>query len=715
MKIHEIIAEELNLPLTKVESAIKLIDEGDTIAFIARYRKEVTGSLTDDDLRELSKKLVYYRALEDRANTILKSLEEQGVLTDELKLAIDASRKLTQLEDIYRPYKPKKKTRASIAIEKGLKPVADRILSGKDSATFNEFADTFINEEKKVLKHEDVINGALDIIAEIISDDPEFRTFYKNFINRTGLLCSKEAEKDEKDTFAMYKDYKESVAKIPNFRILAVNRGETLKCLKVKLDYDVEVVIRHIYINIAKSNEYEDLLMTAIKDSIKRLIQPSVETEIRNDLFTRAEDDSIIVFEKNLKQLLLYPPLKEKVILGFDPGFRTGCKICVVNKNGDLIMVDVVYVTSASDDAINNGVKKIVDLVKKYDVDYIALGNGTASRESEAILSKAIKEHNLKCKISIVNESGASVYSASELGQKEFPDLTVEKRSAISLARRLQDPLNELVKIDPKSIGVGQYQHDMNQGKLDFALNEVVQECVNNVGVNVNTASVEILKFISGINESIAKNIIAYRVENGNIKNRSELKKVAKLGPKAFTLCAGFLRILDGNNPLDNTNVHPESYAIAENILAIAGFSKKDLLKKETQEKIRDLSDNGFFKKNIPSFNETCEDIIRELIKPGHDIREEAEFVELNNDVKEIKDLKIGMILTGVVHNITDFGAFVDINVHQDGLVHISEIANRFIKHPSEVLQINDVVKVKVISVDEPKRKIGLSIKQVSK
>lgn len=715
MKIHEIIAEELNLPLTKVESAIKLIDEGDTIAFIARYRKEVTGSLTDDDLRELSKKLVYYRALEDRANTILKSLEEQGVLTDELKLAIDASRKLTQLEDIYRPYKPKKKTRASIAIEKGLKPVADRILSGKDSATFNEFADTFINEEKKVLKREDVINGALDIIAEIISDDPEFRTFYKNFINRTGLLCSKEAEKDEKDTFAMYKDYKESVAKIPNFRILAVNRGETLKCLKVKLDYDVEVVIRHIYINIAKSNEYEDLLMTAIKDSIKRLIQPSVETEIRNDLFTRAEDDSIIVFEKNLKQLLLYPPLKEKVILGFDPGFRTGCKICVVNKNGDLIMVDVVYVTSASDDAINNGVKKIVDLVKKYDVDYIALGNGTASRESEAILSKAIKEHNLKCKISIVNESGASVYSASELGQKEFPDLTVEKRSAISLARRLQDPLNELVKIDPKSIGVGQYQHDMNQGKLDFALNEVVQECVNNVGVNVNTASVEILKFISGINESIAKNIIAYRVENGNIKNRSELKKVAKLGPKAFTLCAGFLRILDGNNPLDNTNVHPESYAIAENILAIAGFSKKDLLKKETQEKIRDLSDNGFFKKNIPSFNETCEDIIRELIKPGHDIREEAEFVELNNDVKEIKDLKIGMILTGVVHNITDFGAFVDINVHQDGLVHISEIANRFIKHPSEVLQINDVVKVKVISVDEPKRKIGLSIKQVSK
>ncbi|MEG2640023.1 MAG: Tex family protein [Bacilli bacterium] len=715
MNINKIISEELNLEEKKIIAAVTLLDNGDTVPFIARYRKEVTGSLTDDDLRELEKKLNYYRSVNERAVTILKSLEEQGVLTDVLKSEIEAARKLTELEDIYRPFKPKKKTRASIAIEKGLKPLALTIFNGEVIENFDEYVSSFINEEKKVLTAKDALSGAKDIIAEMISDDPEYRRYIKGLILRTGMISSIELIKDEKDTFANYKDYREQISKIPNFRILALSRGETLKCLKVKLEYDVDTIARFIEINIVKNDVYTTIIKEVIADSLKRLILPSVETEIRSDLFTRAEDASIIVFEQNLKQLLLYPPLRNKVVLGFDPGFRTGCKICVVNEHGDMQMVDVVYVTSASENQIQLGIAKVAEAIIKYNVSYIALGNGTASRESEEVLSKMIKDYKLNVKISMVNESGASVYSASELAQKEYPDLTVEKRSAISLARRLQDPLSELVKIDPKAIGVGQYQHDMNQGKLDFALKEVIGVCVNNVGVNINNASKEILKYISGISESLANNIIDYRVEHVAFKSRSELQKVPKLGPKAFQLCAGFLRIPESKNPFDNTGVHPESYKLAESILELISMKPIDILVKENQDKIANLYDSDFFKKNLKEYNETIDDILRELIKPGHDIRDEAEIVELSSEAKDIKSLKVGMILTGVVHNITDFGAFVDINVHQDGLVHISQITNKFIRHPNEVLQINDVVKVKVISVDVEKKKIGLSIKQVEK
>ncbi|MEG0977773.1 MAG: Tex family protein [Bacilli bacterium] len=715
MNINKIISEELNLEEKKIIAAVTLLDNGDTVPFIARYRKEVTGSLTDDDLRELEKKLNYYRSVNDRANTILKSLEEQGVLTDALKAEIEEARKLTELEDIYRPFKPKKKTRASIAIEKGLKPLALVIFNGEVVENFDEYVSTFINEEKKVLTAKDALSGAKDIIAEMISDDPEYRRYIKGLILRTGNISSTELIKDEKDTFANYKEYREPISRIPNFRILALSRGEALKCLKVKLEYDIDTIARFIEINIVKNDVYTAIIEEVIADSLKRLILPSVETEIRSDLFTRAEDASIIVFEQNLKQLLLYPPLRNKVVLGFDPGFRTGCKICVVNEHGDMQMVDVVYVTSASENQIELGITKVAEAIIKYNVSYIALGNGTASRESEEVLSKMIKDYKLNVKISMVNESGASVYSASELAQKEYPDLTVEKRSAISLARRLQDPLSELVKIDPKAIGVGQYQHDMNQGKLDFALKEVIGVCVNNVGVNINNASKEILKYISGISETLANNIIDYRVEHVTFKSRSELTKVPKLGPKAFQLCAGFLRIPESKNPFDNTGVHPESYKLAESILELIGMKPSDILVKENQDKIANLYDSDFFKKNLKEYTETIDDILRELIKPGHDIRDEAEVVELSSEAKDIKSLKVGMILTGVVHNITDFGAFVDINVHQDGLVHISQITNKFIRHPNEVLQINDVVKVKVISVDVEKKKIGLSIKQVEK
>lgn len=714
MDIISVIAEELNISVSRINAAVKLLDEGDTVAFIARYRKEVTGALTDEDLRELEKKLIYYRSLEEKRQTVLKSMEEQGVLTEELKNQIENVRKLFELEDIYRPFRPKKKTRASIAIAKGLKPVAEVMLKQELEDNFNDYLATFINKEKGVETIADVIKGAEDIVAEAISDDPNYRGFVKRFILNNAFITSKEIAKDEKDTFAMYKDFRESLKKIPNFRILAINRGESLKCLKVDFDFEDDFIKENLQSRIISKKLYSEYLVPTIDDSLKRLSYPSIETEIRNELFERAEDASIKIFEGNLRQLLMYPPLKNKVVLGFDPGFRTGCKVAVVNQTGDLQAVDVVNVTASSQNEIDNGVKTLLFLIKKYNVEYIALGNGTASRESETILSKMIKDNNLSVKISIVNESGASVYSASELGQEEFPKLPVEKRSAISLARRLQDPLSELVKIDPKAIGVGQYQHDMDKTKLDFALSRIVEECVNKVGVNVNTASVSLLKYVSGISDSLAKNIVDYKIKNGEFKDRKTLLKVTKMGPKAFEQSAGFLRIKDGLNPLDNTGVHPESYDIAIKLLGFVGFSTSDVNKKETQDKISALYDNGFFKKCAIEYNDTIDDILKELIKPGHDARDDAEVVELDSTVKDIKDLKVGQILTGVVHNITDFGAFVDINVHQDGLVHISEIADKYIHHPSEVLTINQVVKVKVINVDVDRKKIGLSIKQVS-
>ena len=707
------LVEELGLEKRKIEAAVKLIDEGNTIPFIARYRKEVTGNLDDAELRKLFDRLTYLRNLNERIDTVLKSIEEQGKLTDELKTQIENVKTLAELEDLYRPYKPKKKTRGSIAKEKGLEPLAKYILAEDTSVNVYEEAKKFINEEKKVLSVEDAINGAKDIVSEVISDDPLIRKFIKELIEKKGAVSSKEIKKDEKDTYKIYADYSESVSSIKPHRYLAINRGENEKCLKVTLVYDDEEIITYIRKRYNKKKEYFDIYSEIIADSLKRLIKPSVENEIRNDLFDKASEKSFIVFKKNLKSLLMYPPLKDKDILGFDPGFRTGCKYALIDKlgNPNKKVIGVSHITSNSKEEVEEAKRRLLQVLKSNHIDYIALGNGTASRESEAILSSLIKENNLPIKIYIVNESGASVYSASKLGEEEFPDLPVEKRSAISLARRLMDPLSELVKIDPKAIGVGQYQHDLDQKRLGEVLEGVVEDCVNNVGVNLNTASVSLLKYVSGINKTIAQNIYDYREKNGEFKNRQELKKVPKLGEKAFEQCAGFLRIVDGEEPLDNTGVHPESYKFAKEIIKETKIDLKNDDEETLKLKLSLFSEDKFiYKKELGAL--TLKDIISELEKPGRDIRDDVKIVELDNNVKSIEDLKVGMILTGTVRNIADFGAFVDINVHQDGLVHISEISNKFIRHPSEALAINDIVKVKVISVDPLSKRIGLSIKQ---
>ena len=707
------LVEELGLEQRKIEAAIKLIDEGNTIPFIARYRKEATGNLDDAELRKLFDRLTYLRNLNERIETVLKSIEEQGKLTDELKNQIENVKTLAELEDLYRPYKPKKKTRGSIAKEKGLEPLAEIILKENTSLNLYEEAKKYINEEKKVLTVDDAINGAKDIVCEVISDDPLIRKFIKELIEKKGSISSKEIKKDEKDTYKIYADYTESVSSIKPHRYLAINRGENEKCLKVSVVYDEDEVITYIRKRYNKKKEFFDIYTEIIADSLKRLIKPSVENEIRNDLFGKASEQSFEVFKKNLKSLLMYPPLKNKDILGFDPGFRTGCKYALIDKlgNPNKKVIGVSHITSNSKEEVEEAKKRLLPILKNNHIDYIALGNGTASRESEAILSSLIKENNLPIKIYIVNESGASVYSASKLGEEEFPDLPVEKRSAISLARRLMDPLSELVKIDPKAIGVGQYQHDLDQKRLGEVLEGVVEDCVNNVGVNLNTASVSLLKYVSGINKTIAQNIYDYREKNGEFKSREELKKVPKLGEKAFEQCAGFLRIVDGEEPLDNTGVHPESYKYAKEIIKETKIDLKNDDEDTLKLKLSLFNEDKFpYKKELGLL--TLKDIIKELEKPGRDIRDDVKIVELDNNVKSIEDLKVGMILTGTVRNIADFGAFVDINVHQDGLVHISEIANKFIRHPSEVLAINDIVKVKVISVDPLTKRIGLSIKQ---
>ena len=707
------LVEELGLEQRKIEAAVKLIDEGNTIPFIARYRKEATGNLDDAELRKLFDRLTYLRNLNERIETVLKSIEEQGKLTDELKNQIENVKTLAELEDLYRPYKPKKKTRGSIAKEKGLEPLAEIILKENTSLNLYEEAKKYINEENKVLTIDDAINGAKDIVCEVISDDPLIRKFIKELIEKKGSISSKEIKKDEKDTYKIYADYTESVSSIKPHRYLAINRGENEKCLKVSVVYDEDEVITYIRKRYNKKKEFFDIYTEIIADSLKRLIKPSVENEIRNDLFDKASEQSFEVFKKNLKSLLMYPPLKNKDILGFDPGFRTGCKYALIDKlgNPNKKVIGVSHITSNSKEEVEEAKKRLLPILKNNHIDYIALGNGTASRESEAILSSLIKENNLPIKIYIVNESGASVYSASKLGEEEFPDLPVEKRSAISLARRLMDPLSELVKIDPKAIGVGQYQHDLDQKRLGEVLEGVVEDCVNNVGVNLNTASVSLLKYVSGINKTIAQNIYDYREKNGEFKNREELKKVPKLGDKAFEQCAGFLRIVDGEEPLDNTGVHPESYKYAKEIIKETKIDLKNDGEDTLKLKLSLFNEDKFpYKKELGLL--TLKDIIKELEKPGRDIRDDVKIVELDNNVKSIEDLKVGMILTGTVRNIADFGAFVDINVHQDGLVHISEIANKFIRHPSEVLAINDIVKVKVISVDPLTKRIGLSIKQ---
>ena len=711
MEISKRICEELNLKLSSVEAAIKLLDEGNTVPFIARYRKEATGNLTDVDLRNLEERLLYLRNLEARIETVLKSIEEQGKLTDELKEKILNSKTLSEVEDLYRPYKPKKKTRGSIAREKGLAPLAKTIREQKSVDDFDAYVSSFINEEKKVLNKEEALQGALDIISEDISDVAEYRQYIKLFIFNNGLIVTKETQKDEKDTYSMYADYKESIKTIPAHRILAINRGEKEKCLKVKLDYHENVINDYISKDVIKGNLYLDLLHNSIDDSLKRLIFPSVENEIRSDLFSKAEDKSIAVFKKNLYQLLMYPPVKGKTILGFDPGFRTGCKYALVDGNGVPSLIGHSYITANSSSQVEHSIKELTTILMNNKIDYIALGNGTASRESEVVLNKILKDNNINTKIFIVNESGASVYSASKLGEQEFPKLAVEERSAISLARRVQDPLAELVKIDPKAIGVGQYQHDMDEKKLDFSLTNVVEDAVNNVGINVNTASISLLNYVSGISKTLAKNIFEYRSKNV-FKTREDFKNVKGMGDKAFEQCAGFLRILDGVNPLDNTSVHPESYNVANKILKCCNINLKDDSDEERNCKLDKLNRNNIIEETGIGL-ETLEDIISELRKPGRDIRDDVKIIELNNEVKDIKDLKPGMILNGTVRNIMDFGIFVDINVHQDGLVHISELANKFVKDPADLFNVNDIVKVKVIGVDVAKKRISLSIKQV--
>lgn len=706
------ISEELSLKNKQVEAAISLLDEGNTVPYIARYKKDVTGNLTDKNLRDIEDRLSYLRNLNDRKESVIKLIDEKNKLTPELKEEILNAKTLAEVEDLYRPYKEKRKTRGVIAKEKGLDQITNLIYLNKKIDDFDKFLSSFIDETKKLNTIDDVKSGVIDILSEDIGDEAKYRKYIKNYIFNHGLIESKEKKKDEKDTYGTYASFSIEIKRIKPYQYLAIARGEKEECLKMYFSYDKDVIKERITKDFLDSN-YLDIFKEAINDSLKRIILPSVENEINSEVKEKCEDKSIEVFKKNLEALLLYPPLKNKKILGFDPGFKSGCKYAYVDELSIPHDIGVVYITSGSKEKIEDGKKEIAALIKKYNIDYIALGNGTASRESETILNDMIKEYDLRnCKIFIVNESGASVYSASKLAEKEFPELTVEKRSAISLARRIIDPLAELVKIEPKAIGVGQYQHDMNQTKLNEALKKVVEDCVNKVGVKLNTASVSLLSYVSGITSSIATNIYEYRKSNGNFKNRNELLKVKGLKDKTFKQCAGFLRIEDSDEILDNTSIHPDNYLEVKEILK---ETKIDVLKDSLDEKelkLAKFNENNFLKNHPDIGKETLKDIIDEIKNPGRDIRESLEIVELNNEAKTIEDLKVGMILNGTIRNIMDFGMFVDINVHQDGLVHISEISDSFIKDISSLYSVNQLVKVKVISVDVAKKRIGLSIKQ---
>ena len=713
-KIINTIANELNVKNTQVENAVKLIDEGNTIPFIARYRKEVTGGLSDEILRTLGERLVYLRNLETRKGEVIKSIEEQGKLTDELTIAIASAETLAEVEDLYRPYKQKKKTRATVAKAKGLEPLANIIFEQKEKKDINEIALEFINEEKGVLNVEEAIQGALDIIAENISDNAQYRKYIKKVCYREGLITTKASKPDEKSNYEMYYDFAELVCKLPSHRILAINRGESEGFLKVSITKPEDKLIYYMERDIIKEKtQFTEMLKTTILDAFKRLIEPSVDREIRSDLTEKAEEKAIKVFGQNAKQLLLGAPIKGKTVMGFDPAYRTGCKIAVIDETGKVLDTATVYPTAPQND--EEGAKKILlDLIQKDHVDMIAIGNGTASRESEKFVSDMIKKVNHDICYVIVSEAGASVYSASKLATEEYPDINVSIRGAISIARRLQDPLAELVKIDPKAIGVGQYQHDVNQKKLSESLTGVVEDSVNKVGVDVNTATPSLLSYVSGINNTIAKNIVKYRDENGQLKERKELLKVPKLGKVAYEQCAGFIRIPDGTNPLENTAVHPESYEQTEKLLSKIGFSKSDLKDKEKLkiiiEKLKTL-DISTLSKELEIGEMTLTDIISELSKPGRDPRDDMPKPILRNDVLKFEDLTEGMILTGTVRNVIDFGAFVDIGVKYDGLVHISEMSDSYIKSPSDILSVGDIVKVKVIKIDSERKKVGLSMK----
>lgn len=717
MNITEKIASELNIKTSQVENTIKLIDDGNTIPFIARYRKEVTGNLSDETLREFDERLTYLRNLEKRKEEITRLIEEQGKLTEELQQAIEKSEILSELEDIYRPYKQKKRTRATIAKEKGLEPLSNIIYLQSDKRDINEIAKEFINPEKGVETIEDALNGAKDIIAETVADNAEYRKKMKKLCNREAVVTIKATKEDEKSPYEMYYDFNESLRSLPSHRILAINRGEKEEYLKVKVEKPDEKVIDFIEKDIIKdkNNQFGKILEESIEDSYKRLIEPSVDRELRNELSEKAEEKAIKVFGKNAKQLLLQAPIKNITVLGFDPAYRTGCKLAVIDQNGKLLDTATVYPTEPQND-VEGATKVINNFIEKYNINMIAIGNGTASRESEMFVSDLISKNKKEIYYAIVSEAGASVYSASKLATEEYPDINVSLRGAISIARRLQDPLAELVKIDPKAIGVGQYQHDVNQKKLSESLTGVVEDAVNSVGVDVNTATPSLLSYVSGINKQVAKNIVEYRDTNGSLKQRKELLKVPKLGKAAYEQCAGFLRIYNGKNPLEITGVHPESYEKAEKLLTKMGYTVDDLINNERLLQLRkelQKVDIKTMAKELDIGELTLQDIINELSKPGRDPREDMPKQILRSDVLKFEDLKENMVLKGTVRNVTDFGAFVDIGVKHDGLVHISQLSNSFVKNPSDVVAVGDIVNVKVIGIDQEKQKVSLSMKEV--
>jgi len=714
MDILKVITNELGVKLSQVEAAVKLIDEGNTIPFIARYRKEATGSLNDEQLRNLDERLTYLRNLEEKKAQVLATIEEQGKLTDELRKQIEDAMTMVVVEDLYRPYRPKRRTRATIAKEKGLEPLANIIMLQMADKLISEYATEYISEEKEVLTAEDAIEGAKDILAETISDEADYRSYIRKITYDMGKISTVAKDEEAESVFEMYYNFEEPLKKLAGHRVLALNRGENEKILTVKIEAPEDRVLQYLQKQvISRDNPYTtDILVATIEDSYKRLIAPAIEREIRNELTENAEDSAIKVFGKNLEQLLMQPPIVNQVVLGWDPAFRTGCKLAVVDGTGKVLDTVVVYPTEPQN-KVEEAKAVVKKLIKKYGITLISVGNGTASRESEMVIVDMLKEIPEKVQYVIVNEAGASVYSASKLATEEFPNFDVGQRSAASIARRLQDPLAELVKIDPKSIGVGQYQHDMNQKKLSEALHAVVEDSVNKVGVDLNTASASLLEYISGVSKVIAKNIVAYREEHGKFTNREQLLKVAKLGPKAYEQCAGFMRISGGDNPLDATSVHPESYAATEELLKKLSYSPQDL----TSGGLRGISkrvtktESEALAKELGVGAITLMDIVQELEKPARDPRDEMPKPILRSDVLDMKDLTPGMILKGTVRNVIDFGVFVDIGVHQDGLVHISQMTERYIKHPLEVVSVGDIVEVKVISVDVAKKRIALTMK----
>lgn len=713
MDIIQIITQELQVEKWQVEAAVSLIDEGNTIPFISRYRKEATGALNDEQLRNLFERLTYLRNLEDKKKQVLSSIEEQGKLTEELKKQITEAQTLVVVEDLYRPYRPKRRTRATIAKEKGLEPLANIILLQMTDKSLEEAAEAFVSEEKEVKNVKEALAGAKDIVAESISDEADYRIRIREMTAKKGTLVSSAKKPEESTVYDMYYEYEEPVSKVAGHRVLAINRGEKEKILTVKISAPEEDILRYLEKQvITKDNaQTTPVLKEVVEDCYRRLIAPAIEREIRNDLTEKAEDGAIKVFKKNLEQLLMQPPIVGQVVLGWDPAFRTGCKLAVVDATGKVLDTAVIYPTAPTTPAKIAAAKETLKaMIEKYNITLFSVGNGTASRESEQIIVELLKEIPQKVQYVITNEAGASVYSASKLATEEFPNFDVGQRSAASIARRLQDPLAELVKIDPKSIGVGQYQHDMNQKKLGEALSGVVEDCVNKVGVDLNTASVSLLEYVSGISKAIAKNIVIYREENGQFTDRKELLKVAKLGPKAFEQCAGFLRIRGGKNPLDATSVHPESYAAAEKFLESMGMKPEDIFGGHGVYFVKDYAKTA---EKLGIGEITLRDMVKELTKPGRDPREEMPKPILRTDVLDMKDLKEGMVLKGTVRNVIDFGAFVDIGVHQDGLVHISQMTERYIKHPLEAVSVGDVVDVKVLGVDMKKKRISLTMKGI--